>query len=142
MTWFEISVGVCVWVMIVEGVGGQCDVVLEFVMTSYSSRTVGCADNDDYSQRMMDRRRSAEFQHAQAEARRVTQSISIRKPPMLRPLDTDSPMNSPGSYGCSPPASPSLASPSPSSKLLTPVHCISRVKCFLVRVFLCMLAYS
>jgi hypothetical protein len=35
---------------------------------------------------------------------------------MLRPLDTDSPGNSPGSYGSSPPASPSLASPSPSSK--------------------------
>lgn len=69
-------------------------------------------DNDDYAQRMMDRRRSAEFQHAQAESRRVTQSISIKKPPMLRNLDTDSPMNSPGSYGSSPPASPSLASPS------------------------------
>lgn len=66
--------------------------------------------------RMMNRRRSAEFQHSQAEARRVTQSISIKKPPMLRPLDTDSPANSPRSYGSSPPASPSLASPSPSSK--------------------------
>lgn len=71
-------------------------------------------ENDDYAQRMMDRRRSAEFQHGQAEARRVTQSISIKKPPMLRNLDTDSPMNSPGSYGSSPPASPSLVSPSPS----------------------------
>ena len=73
-------------------------------------------DGDDISKRMMDRRRSAEFQASQAEARRVTQSISIKKPPMLRNLDTDSPMASPGSYGSSPPASPSLASPSPSSK--------------------------
>jgi hypothetical protein len=71
-------------------------------------------DGDDMSKRMMDRRRSAEFQASQAEARRVTQSISIKKPPMLRNLDTDSPMASPGSYGSSPPASPSLASPSPS----------------------------
>ena len=74
----------------------------------------------------MDRRRSADFQNAQAEARRVTQSISIKKPPMLRPLDTDSPMNSPGSYGCSPPASPSLASPSPSSRHFTLGHYISQ----------------
>jgi hypothetical protein len=71
-------------------------------------------ESDDFAMRMMNRRRSAEFQHSQAEARRVTQSISIKKPPMLRPLDTDSPANSPGSYGSSPPASPSLASPSPS----------------------------
>jgi hypothetical protein len=72
-------------------------------------------ENEDFAQRMMDRRRSAEFQRSQNEARRVTQSISIKKPLMLRPLDTDSPANSPGSYGefSSPPASPSLASPSP-----------------------------
>lgn len=73
-------------------------------------------ENDDFALRMMNRRRSAEFQSSQAEARRVTESISIKKPPMLRSLDTDSPVDSPGSYGCSPPASPSLASPSPSSK--------------------------
>jgi len=72
-------------------------------------------ENDDYAQRIMDRRRSAEFQRSQAEARHVTRSISIKKPPMLRPLDTDSAANSLGSYGefSSPPASPSLASPSP-----------------------------
>jgi hypothetical protein len=91
-------------------------------MVSYTLNVVGFTDNDDYAQRMMDRRRSAEFQHAQAESRRVTQSISIKKPPMLRNLDTDSPMNSPGSYGSSPPASPSLASPSSSSKLLILAH--------------------
>lgn len=98
--------------------------MFEFVRVSETLGMVSFADNDDIAQRMMDRRRSAEFQHDQAEARRVTQSISIKKPPMLRPLDTDSPMNSPGSYGSSPPASPSLASPSPSSKLLILVHYI------------------
>ena len=97
-------------------------------------------DGDEMSKRMMDRRRSAEFQASQAEARRVTQSISIKKPPMLRNLDTDSPMASPGSYGSSPPASPSLASPSPSSKYMflflhTCWICMSCDQCALWRSF-------
>uniref|UniRef100_A0A7I4CDS5 Uncharacterized protein n=1 Tax=Physcomitrium patens TaxID=3218 RepID=A0A7I4CDS5_PHYPA len=70
------------------------------------------SENDDFAHRMIDRRGSAEYHHSQADSRRVSKSISIKKPIMLRPLDTDSPMNSPGIYGSSPPASPSLASPS------------------------------
>lgn len=98
-----------------EGVGSNVTWVW-FDFPFLTLLCTGFTENDDFALRMMNRRRSAEFQHSQAEARRVTQSISIKKPPMLRPLDTDSPANSPGSYGSSPPASPSLASPSPSSR--------------------------
>lgn len=70
-------------------------------------------DNHEFAQRMIERQRSAEFHNSQAEARRISESIRIKNPPMLRPLDNDSPMSSPGIYGSSPPVSPPLSSPSP-----------------------------
>lgn len=60
----------------------------------------------------MDRRRSAEFLRSQDEASRMTQSIAIKKPQTMAPLDTESPVGTPGSVGSTPPASPSMASPS------------------------------
>lgn len=57
-------------------------------------------------QRMMDRRRSGEFQQSENEARRITQSISIKKPPTIRTSfdASDSPVASP--MASSPMASP------------------------------------
>ncbi|KAG6550469.1 hypothetical protein Mapa_008013 [Marchantia paleacea] len=63
---------------------------------------------DDEVQRMMNRRRSGEYQSKEREARRITQSISIKKPPMLQThLDGgESPLPSPGGVASSPLASP------------------------------------
>ncbi|KAL3682637.1 hypothetical protein R1sor_000659 [Riccia sorocarpa] len=64
---------------------------------------------DDEGHSMMNRRRSAEYQNREREARRVTQSISIKKkPPMLQtPQDgSESPLPSPGGVASSPLASP------------------------------------
>jgi hypothetical protein len=49
---------------------------------------------------------------AEWRARRITESIAIKKPSLSSPLPTDSPVASPGSLASTPPASPSLASPS------------------------------
>jgi hypothetical protein len=58
------------------------------------------------AQRMEDRRRSGEFQQSENEARRITQSISIKKPPTIRTSfdANESPAASP--MGSSPMASP------------------------------------
>lgn len=66
----------------------------------------------DAASGIMDRRRSAEFLRSQDEASRMTQSIAIKKPQTMAPLDTESPVGTPGSVGSTPPASPSMASPS------------------------------
>jgi hypothetical protein len=42
----------------------------------------------------------------------MSESIAIKKPSLSSPLPTDSPVASPGSLASTPPASPSLASPS------------------------------
>lgn len=58
-------------------------------------------------QSMMDRRRSCEFAQSENEARRITQSISIKKPPSIRTSfdsSTESPVASP--MASSPVASP------------------------------------
>ncbi|KAJ7520431.1 hypothetical protein O6H91_19G006000 [Diphasiastrum complanatum] len=61
------------------------------------------------------RRRSAEFQYSQGETRRVTQSIAIVKPPVIRPFGLDESLPSTPS-GSSVPLSPSLTSPQFRSK--------------------------
>eukprot|EP00249_Psilotum_nudum_P005900 c19309_g1_i1 orf=143-610(+) len=70
-------------------------------------------DTEQTNKRILERRRSADFQRSQEEAQRVTQSIAIAKPPMLR---VDSLEKGDGSVpstptGSTPPLSPSLASP-------------------------------
>lgn len=83
------------------------------VLLSFTLHIIVSLDNHEFAQRMIERQRSAEFHNSQAEARRISESIRIKNPPMLRPLDNDSPMSSPGIYGSSPPVSPPLSSPSP-----------------------------
>ncbi|KAL2611419.1 hypothetical protein R1flu_023111 [Riccia fluitans] len=64
---------------------------------------------EDEGQNMMNRRRSAEYQNREKEARRVTQSISIKKkPPTLQTTQdgSESPLPSPGGAASSPLASP------------------------------------
>jgi hypothetical protein len=68
--------------------------------------------SDEQVAAAMDRRRSGEFLASQEEARRMSESIAIKKPSLSSPLPTDSPIASPGSLASTPPASPSLASPS------------------------------
>jgi hypothetical protein len=67
----------------------------------------GLPDADlETTQTMMDRRRSGEFSASETEARRLTQSISIKKPPTIRTSfdSSDSPISSPAAS--SPVASP------------------------------------
>eukprot|EP00850_Spirogloea_muscicola_P017635 SM000154S01370 [mRNA] locus=s154:82469:83608:+ [translate_table: standard] len=70
-------------------------------------------DEDAEAKRLMwERRRSGEFQAAQEEARRVTQSIAIAKPPQLRSPAFDRASSLPSSYAGSPVPSPRFSSPS------------------------------
>jgi len=64
----------------------------------------------------MNRQGYGEFETGENGARSVGQAIPIKKPPMMRPLDLDSPVASPGNSWSSPPASPST--PTPGSKKL------------------------
>ncbi|CAM6041809.1 unnamed protein product [Sphagnum compactum] len=66
---------------------------------------------EEYIKRTMNRQVYGEFETGENGARSVGQAIPIKKPPMMRPLDIDSPVASPGNSWSSPPASPSTPTP-------------------------------
>lgn len=66
---------------------------------------------EEYIKRTMNHQGYGEFETGENGARSVGQAIPIKKPPMMRPLDIDSPVASPGNSWSSPPASPSTPTP-------------------------------
>ncbi|KAJ7542820.1 hypothetical protein O6H91_09G013300 [Diphasiastrum complanatum] len=90
--------------------GPQPDKGLGRLRKDKLSLDVDASGFDEDRRLMYERRRSGEFQYSQDEARRVTQSIDILKPPVLRSFGPDESLPSTPS-GTSAPLSPSLASP-------------------------------
>ncbi|KAJ7542814.1 hypothetical protein O6H91_09G013300 [Diphasiastrum complanatum] len=107
--------------------GPQPDKGLGRLRKDKLSLDVDASGFDEDRRLMYERRRSGEFQYSQDEARRVTQSIDILKPPVLRSFGPDESLPSTPS-GTSAPLSPSLASPRVEARLEANDATISRWK--------------